>query len=77
MADGRAGGAVELDGRAFEYEEVPGREPPPLFFLHEGLGSVELWRGFHRDVAADTGLRAVAYSRLGHGASDPPASPRT
>ena len=68
---------VELDGRAFEYEEIEGREAPALFFLHEGLGSVDLWRGFHRDVAAGTGQRTIAYSRLGHGASDPPATPRT
>jgi pimeloyl-ACP methyl ester carboxylesterase len=67
---------VVVDGRAFEYEDIPG-ETPPLVFLHEGLGSVELWRGFHREVAAATGHRAVAYSRLGHGASDPPATPRT
>ncbi|MBC8091670.1 MAG: alpha/beta fold hydrolase, partial [Pseudonocardia sp.] len=49
----------------------------PLLFLHEGLGSVALWRGFHRRIAEATGRRAVAYSRLGHGWSDPPPAPRT
>lgn len=69
---------VELDGRAFEYEEIPGdRDRSTLVFLHEGLGSVGLWRGFPRAVADATGRRAVAYSRLGHGWSDGPPAPRT
>jgi len=69
---------VEIDGSSYSYEEVPGdREFAPLLFLHEGLGSVGLWRGFHRRIAAATGRRAVAYSRLGHGWSDPPPVPRT
>jgi pimeloyl-ACP methyl ester carboxylesterase len=69
---------VELRGLCYSYEEVPG-DPAlaPLLFLHEGLGSVGLWRGFHHRVAAATGRRAVAYSRLGHGWSDLPPSPRT
>ena len=69
---------IELDGLHHEYDDVPG--PPgraPLLFLHEGLGSVGLWRGFHRRIAAETGRRTVAYSRLGHGRSDRPRTPRT
>lgn len=67
---------VEIDGAAYEYEDVPGTGAP-LLFLHEGLGSVGLWRGFHRRVAEATGRRAVAYSRLGHGFSDLPPAKRT
>jgi pimeloyl-ACP methyl ester carboxylesterase len=68
---------VEVPGGRVEYEDVPGDpDRPPLLFLHEGLGSVALWRGFHQRVAAATGCRAVAYSRLGHGWSDPPPAPR-
>jgi pimeloyl-ACP methyl ester carboxylesterase len=67
---------VEIDGAAYEYEDVPGTGAP-LLFLHEGLGSVGLWRGFHRRVAEATGRRAVAYSRLGHGFSDLPPAGRT
>ena len=61
-----------------EVQDVPG-DPAraPLLFLHEGLGSVGLWRGFPERVAAATGRRTVAYSRLGHGWSDPPPAPRT
>jgi pimeloyl-ACP methyl ester carboxylesterase len=69
---------VAVPGGRVEYDDVPGDpDRPPLLFLHEGLGSVGLWRGFHRAVAAATGRRAVAYSRLGHGFSDPPPAPRT
>jgi pimeloyl-ACP methyl ester carboxylesterase/GNAT superfamily N-acetyltransferase len=45
--------------------------------LHEGLGSVGLWRGFQQALAASTGRRTVAFSRHGHGQSDPPPRPRT
>ena len=68
---------VEVPGGHVEYADVPGAaDRAPLLFLHEGLGSVGLWRGFHERVAAATGRRAVAYSRLGHGWSDPPPAPR-
>jgi pimeloyl-ACP methyl ester carboxylesterase len=69
---------VAVPGGRVEVDDVPG-DPgrAPLLLLHEGLGSVGLWRGFHRRVAAATGRRAVAYSRLGHGWSDPPPAPRT
>lgn len=65
------------DGRRLSYEDLPG-DPgrAPLLFLHEGLGSVGLWRGFHHRVAAATSRRTVAYSRFGHGRSDPPTTPR-
>jgi pimeloyl-ACP methyl ester carboxylesterase len=45
--------------------------------LHEGLGSVGLWRGFPAGLATATGARVLAFSRYGHGASDPPPRPRT
>jgi pimeloyl-ACP methyl ester carboxylesterase len=69
---------VAVPGGRVEFDDVPGSaDLAPLLFLHEGLGSVALWRGFHRRIAAATGRRAVAYSRLGHGWSDPPPAPRT
>jgi pimeloyl-ACP methyl ester carboxylesterase len=50
---------------------------PPVVFLHEGLGSVELWKGFVDDVrAALGGVTTIAYSRHGYGRSDPAAEPR-
>jgi pimeloyl-ACP methyl ester carboxylesterase len=65
-------------GRRLECAEIDGdRERPALVFLHEGLGSVALWRDFPARLAAATGRRAFVYSRLGHGWSDPLEAPRT
>ena len=43
---------------------------PTLVFLHEGLGSVALWKQFPRQVAQEAGCRALVYSRYGYGQSD-------
>ena len=40
-------------------------------FLHEGLGSVDLWRDFPDRLAAASGLDALVYSRYGNGRSSP------
>jgi pimeloyl-ACP methyl ester carboxylesterase len=45
--------------------------------LHEGLGSVGLWRDFPARLSEATGRRVVAFSRFGHGRSEPPPQPRT
>ena len=61
-----------------ELLDIPGDPTEaPLLLLHEGLGSVGLWRGFPERLAAATGRRTVAFSRFGHGQSDPPPRPRT
>jgi pimeloyl-ACP methyl ester carboxylesterase/GNAT superfamily N-acetyltransferase len=58
--------------------DIPGDpDATPLVLLHEGLGSVGLWRGFPRELAKATGRRTVAFSRYGHGESDAPVEPRT
>lgn len=59
-----------------ETRELPGAEPA-LVFLHEGLGSVALWRDFPDRLARETGRRALIYSRAGHGDSAVPEQPRT
>ncbi len=51
-------------------------EAPTLVFLHEGLGSVAMWRDFPERVIAATGLGALVYSRAGYGDSDPIDLPR-
>jgi pimeloyl-ACP methyl ester carboxylesterase len=61
---------------SLETMEIAGSEPA-LVFLHEGLGSVRLWRDFPDRLAAATGRRALVYSRAGHGDSDVPDAPRT
>ena len=45
--------------------------------LHEGLGSVGLWRDFPQALHEATGRRVLAFSRFGHGRSEPPPQPRT
>jgi pimeloyl-ACP methyl ester carboxylesterase len=51
-------------------------EAPTLILLHEGLGSVSLWRDFPQRLAAATGFGAFAWSRAGYGQSDPADLPR-
>ena len=67
---------MKVGGVELETEEIAGAEPA-LVFLHEGLGSVALWRDFPARLAAATGRRALLYSRAGHGFSDVPDGDRT
>ena len=51
-------------------------QAPTLVLLHEGLGSVALWRDIPARLAQATECGVFAYSRQGHGESDPaPARP--
>src|SRR3954465_8755663 len=65
-----------VDGHRLEYVRLePRRAPvagePTLVFLHEGLGSVALWKDFPAEVVAATDRPALVYSRYGYGKSDP------
>ena len=67
-----------VDGLTVEVSDLAGdRGRRALVLLHEGLGSVGLWRGFPQALQAATGRRVLAFSRFGHGSSDPPPRPRT
>ncbi len=44
---------------------------PTIVMLHEGLGSVALWKDFPQCMAERTGCGVLVYSRYGHGNSDP------
>jgi pimeloyl-ACP methyl ester carboxylesterase len=60
---------------SLEYRWIaPARSDAPLLvFLHEGLGSVALWRDWPQQVC-DTGrFRGLVYSRPGYGQSTPRA----
>lgn len=68
-----------VQGRAIEAQWW-GRalsERVPIVLLHEGLGSVAMWRDFPQALADGADRRVLAYSRFGHGESDPPAMPHT
>jgi pimeloyl-ACP methyl ester carboxylesterase len=63
---------VRVDGRRLETlsfaPSTPGR--PTLVMLHEGLGSIKLWKQFPQSIATRTGFGVLVYSRYGHGGSD-------
>jgi pimeloyl-ACP methyl ester carboxylesterase len=61
-----------IHGRRIEYAAIPGDADAAgtLVFLHEGLGSVALWRDFPRKVATRLRAPALVYSRFGYGGSD-------
>jgi pimeloyl-ACP methyl ester carboxylesterase len=61
-------------GKALEIEYAwisKGANEPLIVFLHEGLGSLRMWRHFPTLLCAATGCRGLIYSRSGYGASSP------
>lgn len=68
---------VDVDRGPIEYELVAGDPAlPPLVFLHEGLGSIDLWRGVPGEVRAACGdPTTLVYARHGYGRSAPAALP--
>lgn len=69
---------LSLDGALIEACTwgQPSGSAPTLVLLHEGLGSVAMWRTFPEKLAAATGLGVFAYSRQGYGNSSPCDLPR-
>lgn len=57
-------------GHRLEYLRIEGAQPA-IVMLHEGLGSVSMWKQFPVDVARATGSEIIVYSRYGHGESEP------
>lgn len=46
-------------------------DAPVLVFLHEGLGSVAMWRDYPQHLCDALGVRGLVYSRPGYGQSTP------
>lgn len=76
-------GAVELEWRgrplSLEVQWVGAADTalPVVVFLHEGLGSVAMWKDFPQQFCERNGLRGLVYSRYGYGNSTPrPAGER-
>ena len=67
--------AVEGCGRniRIEYQWVgpDSQALPPMVFLHEGLGSLSMWRDFPERLCNAIGCRGLVYSRPGYGRSTP------
>jgi len=71
---------VELADGVVEVVDLPASagaaDRAPLVLLHEGLGSIRLWRGFPDVLHAATGRRTVVWSRHGYGQSAVVTEPR-
>jgi pimeloyl-ACP methyl ester carboxylesterase len=71
-------GEVDWAGRTVRIEHqwiAPERSTAPLMvFLHEGLGSVAMWRDFPQRLCEALGCRGLVYSRPGYGRSTPRAA---
>jgi pimeloyl-ACP methyl ester carboxylesterase len=46
-------------------------DAPLIVFLHEGLGSVAMWKDYPEALCAAAGTRGLVYSRNGYGRSTP------
>ncbi|SAK45937.1 alpha/beta hydrolase [Caballeronia arationis] len=64
------------DGLRVEYRGLnAGRADAPIaVFLHEGLGSIAMWRDWPQSLCDALGLRGIVYSRPGYGRSTPRAA---
>jgi pimeloyl-ACP methyl ester carboxylesterase len=71
-------GFATVEGQRLEIERIAATREgaPTVVFLHEGLGSVALWRDFPAKLAARAGAAALVYSRRGYGKSDRLPGPR-
>jgi len=71
--------ALMIDGKTLEACWIaPEREHrPTIVLLHEALGSLSLWKDFPERLAQRTGCGVLAYSRHGHGNSEPLKEKRT
>jgi pimeloyl-ACP methyl ester carboxylesterase len=70
--------SIDWAGRPVQIElawvGVPDSSAPLLVFLHEGLGSVSMWRDFPARLCGALGWRGLVYSRPGYGQSTPRAA---
>ena len=60
--------ATQLETRWIQRDRT---QAPLVVFLHEGLGSVSMWRDFPDRLCTAAGLRGLVYSRPGYGQSPP------
>ncbi len=65
---------IQVSSARLEVQRLPGPAGSilaPIVFLHEGLGSVAMWRDWPAQVCRRTGRAGLIYSRRGYGQSDP------
>ena len=77
MSDAVCFADISWRGRPVRIEHAwlgPGKvDSPLLVFLHEGLGSLAMWKDFPRQLCQTLGARGLCYSRPGYGRSTPRA----
>ena len=63
---------INVHGIVLEVRHIasPSSAHAPIVFLHEGLGSVAMWRDWPAEVCRATGRAGWVYSRRGFGQSD-------
>lgn len=61
---------IEIGGKTLEAARWGGGNRLPVLLLHEGLGSIRLWKDFPERLAEAAGREIIAWSRQGHGWSD-------
>ncbi len=78
MPERGVGAHVVVAGKRLETFRLAGTsaDAPTIVMLHEGLGSVALWKDFPQRLRDRTGCAVLAYSRYGYGRSDPLAEKR-
>jgi pimeloyl-ACP methyl ester carboxylesterase len=80
VEDANGAGFVDIDwrGRAVRIEHAwiarERRDAPLMVFLHEGLGSLAMWKDFPQRLCTALGCRGLVYSRPGYGRSTPRAA---
>jgi pimeloyl-ACP methyl ester carboxylesterase len=59
-----------------EYQWLNADQPdaPVAVFLHEGLGSISMWKDWPQKLCEQLGFRGLVYSRPGYGRSTPRAA---
>src|SRR6266446_6676047 len=69
---------LTVSGKRLETLLYPGaRANTTIVMLHEGLGSIAMWKDFPERVAEATGCGVLVYSRYGHGKSERLAEKRS
>jgi pimeloyl-ACP methyl ester carboxylesterase len=63
---------IQVRDHRIEYNFVhaSNADAPVMIFLHEGIGSLSMWKDFPSRVAHAAGCNALVYSRYGYGQSD-------
>ena len=73
MTEAPAFVALDSEGRTVRIEHQwisrDHTSSPMIVFLHEGLGSLSMWKDFPQHLCTAIGCRGLVYSRPGYGRS--------